>query len=119
MQSLALRKWITYSFVVLAAGLWISFFIFQAYCHDGHLPNAPQQSTGHVYQSNNHGHMAYLTKVEHNVLIGLEIGGVAFFLLAFTLNRKWRVHVDPLEGFTPQQRYNLQQGRPINKNYDD
>ena len=119
MQSLALRKWITNSIFVLAVGLWTSFFVFQAYCHDGHLPNAIQQSTGHTYQSNNHGHMAYLTKSEHNLLIGLEIGGVAFFVLGFIVNRRSRVHVHPLEGLTPQQRYNVLQGRPMNKNYDD
>jgi hypothetical protein len=119
MQSVAIRKWVTYSVLWLGLGLWISFFVFQAYCHDGHLPNAPQQSTGHIYQSNNHGHMAYLAKSEHNLLIGLEIGGVAFFVLAFILNRTWRVHVHPLEGLTPQQRYNVLQGRPMNKNYDD
>jgi hypothetical protein len=119
MEAPAFRKWITNGSSAVAAALWISFFVFQAYCHDGHLPNAPQQSTGHTYQSNNHGHMAYLTKTEHNLLIGLQIGGVAFFMLAFALNRRWRVHVDPLEGLTHQQRYNVLQGRPMNKNYDD
>jgi hypothetical protein len=56
---------------------------------------------GHAYESNNHGHMAYLTSAEHGWLVGLQIAGAALYVVAFILNRKWRVHVNPTEGTTP------------------
>jgi hypothetical protein len=118
-MSATAKKWILNSILSITVGSWIPFFVFYAYCHDGHLPNVAQASTGHTFQSNSHGHMAYLAKSEHYTLIGLQVAAVVAFLLGYTLNRRWRVHVHPLEGLTSQQRYNVLRGRPMNKNWDD
>lgn len=124
MKSVIMRKWILYSLVTLSVASWAGFLVTFYHFHDGHLPNVSQQSTGHIYESNNHGHMAYLTGSEHTLLIGLQVGGVSFFLLGFGLNRKWRVSVHPLEGLTAQQRYNVLHGPKVDyaavrKTYDD
>jgi hypothetical protein len=118
-MSVTSMKWIINSILSIAAGSWLAFFIVHAYYHDGHLPNVARASTGHIFVSNSHGHMAFLTKSEHYTLIALQVAAVVAFLLGYTLNRKWRVHVHPMEGLTAQQRYNILQGRPMNKNWDD
>lgn len=115
MKSVKLRKWILYSLVTLSVASWAGFFVSFSYFHDGHLPSVSQEATGRIYESNRHGHMAYLTKSEHEWLIAQQVTAGVVILLAFILNRKWRVTVDPLEGLTPQQRYNVVHGRASNK----
>jgi hypothetical protein len=119
MKPVKMRKWILYSLITLSMASWAGFFVTFTYFHDGLLPSVLQESTGHIYESNSHGHMAYLTKYEHEGLIALQVSAVILFVLGIILNRKWRVYVHPLEGMTHQQRYNILQGRPKNKDWDD
>jgi hypothetical protein len=124
MKSVIIRKWTLYSLVTLWVASGAAFLVTFYRFHDGHLPNVLQKSTGHIYESNNHGHLAYLTRSEHNLLIALQVGGIPFFLLAFILNRNWRINVHPLEGLTAQQRYNVLHGPKVDyaavrKTYDN
>jgi hypothetical protein len=119
MKSVKIRKWVLYSLIMLSMASWAGFFVTFAYFHDGHLPSVLQESTGHIYESNSHGHMAYLTEYEHDWLIALQVAAAALFVLGIILNKRWHVYVHPLEGMTHQQRYNILQGRPKNKDWDD
>lgn len=119
MKAVTLRKLIVYSLITLSVASGVAFLVSFFYFHDGHLPNVMQESTGRIYESNNHGHMAYLNKAEHYWLVTLQIAIGGLFVFGWILNRKWRVYVHPLEGMTHQQRYNIAQGRPSNKNWDD
>jgi glucan phosphoethanolaminetransferase (alkaline phosphatase superfamily) len=119
MKAVKIRKWILYSLITLSMASWAGFFVTFTYFHDGHLPSVPQESTGHIYESNSHGHMAYLTTYEHDWLIALQVAAMTLFVLGIILNKRWHVYVHPLEGMTHQQRYNILQGRPKNKDWDD
>ena len=112
MISPIVRKWTIYSLVTTAVAAWICFLVSFFYFHDGHLPNYSQPSMGRIYESNNHGSKVYLTKSEHDLVLGLQILAGIVFVVAFLLNKKWRVSVHPLEGMTPRQRENIRQGRP-------
>ena len=86
-----------------------SLFLFYEY-HDGSLPRVPQPATGRIYPSNNHGSIVYLTRSENELLEILQFGGAVPFIVAFVLNRRWRVFVDPLETLSPEQRYKVLHG---------
>lgn len=112
MISPIVRKWTIYSLVTTAVAAWIGFLVLFFYFHDGHLPNFAQPTMGRIYESNNHGSKVYLTRSEHDLVLGLQILAGIVFVVAFLLNKKWRVSVNPLEGMTPRQRENIRQGRP-------
>jgi hypothetical protein len=71
---------------VLGLAIWFSFIaLFEHY--SATRPHRADVSSGRIYQLNNHGSYAYLTKSEQQRLWCLEFGGIPFFLAALVMTR--------------------------------
>ena len=105
-----LRKFLLIFCLVLTLAFAIAWIYLFNYYHDGHLPNFPQPSIGRLYPSNNHGSFVYLTQSENDLLNRLAIFIPMPFFLGFVVNKKWRIFTDPLEGYSPEQRYKILRG---------
>ena len=88
------KRTVVMSLAALGLAIWFSFIaLFEHY--SATRPNQPEATSGRIYQLNNHGSYAYLTKGEQRRLWCLEFGGLPFVLVAMTLARLWRIKTDP------------------------
>jgi hypothetical protein len=69
--------------------IWFGFLTLFEY-YSSTRPSRPDADSGRVYQVNNHGSYAYLTRGEQWSLWCLEFGTPPFFLAAATLAQRWR-----------------------------
>ena len=65
----------------LALVLWVGFFELDIY-FDYARPHVLDAAAGRVYALNNHGSIAYLTRGENNLRLGLEWGAMGFICVA-------------------------------------
>lgn len=65
----------------LSLGTWM-FFIYLFLQYDATRPTVPQPTEGRIYDSNNHGHVVYLTAKEEGNLQYLQIGAFVIFGIA-------------------------------------
>lgn len=93
-QSNPKRAFIT-ALAVLGVVIWFGFIALSEY-YSTTRPNRPDANSGRVYQLNNHGSYAYLTRSEQWRLWCLEFGALPVFLAAVELRRFWS---KPLQGY--------------------
>ncbi len=67
--------------VVMAVGLWVCFFELDVY-FDHARPHVLDAAAGRVYALNNHGSIAYLTRGENKLRLGLECGALGLICVA-------------------------------------
>ena len=80
------KRVIVTALAVLGVAIWFGFIALFEY-YSATRPNRPDATVGRVYQLNNHGSYAYLTKSEQWGLWCLEFGGLPFFFAAVALRR--------------------------------
>jgi hypothetical protein len=80
------RVFVGKALAVLALAIWFSFIaLFEHY--SATRPKRADVASGRIYQLNNHGSYAYLTKGEQQRLWWLEFGGIPFVLAAMVVTR--------------------------------
>lgn len=90
--------------------IWFSFIaLFEHYSFT--RPNRPDPTAGRIYELNNHGSYAYLTKGEQQCLWSLEFGGLPFFFAAVALARFWKIPTQPYSDL-PKNVRDLIRSRP-------
>jgi hypothetical protein len=90
----------------LSVAIWFSFIaLFEHY--SATRPNRPNVPSGRIYQLNNHGSYAYLTKDEQRRLWCLEFGGIPFFLAAAALAKFWKIQTDTYGDIPRNVRYQM------------
>ncbi len=78
----------------VSLAIWFCFIaLFEHY--SATRPHRPDTTSGRIYELNNHGSYAYLTKGEQQRLWCLEFGGLPFFLVAVALAKSWKIQTDP------------------------
>jgi hypothetical protein len=105
------RKNLLIGLVTLSAIMFLSSMYLFSIFHDGQFPSHPEPRSGYIYESNNHGSIVYITLKQNLAFFILWIGALLLFGLAYRLNEKWRIWVDPLEKLTPSQRYKILHGK--------
>jgi hypothetical protein len=87
------KRIVVTALAALGLAIWFSFIaLFEHY--SATRPNRPDATAGRIYELNNHGSYAYLTKGEQGRLWCLEFGGVPFFLAAVALAKFWKIPTD-------------------------
>ncbi len=86
------RVFIT-ALAVLGLMVWFSFIALSVH-YSATRPRRPSSDSGRVYELNNHGSYAYLTKSEQWRLWSLEFGGMTCLLAAAIIAQLWNISTD-------------------------
>ena len=90
-----MKRFIVTCCLVIGAGAWLSFISLSAH-YSATRPHQPDQPAGRVFELNQHGSYAYLTKDEQWRLWLLEFGAWPFFVAGALLARYWKMWPDDL-----------------------